>query len=46
MEKRRLRPTANVKNRIATLTPVAASIRGRRLKNVDHYRSTKSHDQC
>jgi hypothetical protein len=40
--KRRLSPTANVEKEIAILTTVAAEVRGRRLKNVDHHRSTKS----
>jgi hypothetical protein len=31
--------------KIATLTTVSASERGRRRKNIDHYRSTKSHGQ-
>jgi hypothetical protein len=33
----RLSPTANVKKEIATLTTVAASVRGSQQKNVDHY---------
>jgi hypothetical protein len=41
-EKRRLRTAANVEKEIATLTTVAASVRGRRRKNITHYRSTKA----
>jgi hypothetical protein len=41
--KRRLRPTANVEIEIVTRTTVAASVRGKKRKNVDHYKSTNSH---
>jgi hypothetical protein len=43
--KERLSPTANVEKEIKTLTTVAVPVRGSRQKNVDHYRSTKSHGQ-
>jgi hypothetical protein len=44
-EKRRLSHTINEENEIATLTTVAASVRGSRRKYIDHYRPNKSHGQ-